>query len=63
MEASSRSVRSQDPRRPHRDQQAPRRYRDHRPQLWAVSAEDGDDGLTTYTLMAGPGIDGVIAAR
>jgi hypothetical protein len=31
--------------------------------VWAVSAQDGDDGLTTFTHMAGPGVPGLIAAR
>jgi hypothetical protein len=31
--------------------------------VWAVSAQDGDDGLTTFTHLAGPGIPGLIAAR
>jgi hypothetical protein len=31
------------------------------PNTWAVTRDD--DGLTTYTLMAGPGIAGVIAPR
>ena len=33
------------------------------PNTWAVSAEDGDDGLTTFTHLAGPGIPGLIAGR
>lgn len=33
------------------------------PNTWAVSTQDGDDGLTTYTLLAGPGIPGLIARR
>lgn len=31
--------------------------------IWAVSTQDGDDALTTFTHMAGPGIPGLIAAR
>ena len=31
--------------------------------VWAVSTQDGDDGLTTFTHLAGPGIPGLIAAR
>ena len=33
------------------------------PNVWAVSTEDGDDALTTFTLMAGPGIPGLIAGK
>jgi hypothetical protein len=33
------------------------------PNTWAVTTEDGDDGLTTYTHLAGPGIPGLIAGR
>jgi len=33
------------------------------PNTWAVTTEDGDDGLTTYTHLAGPGIPGLIAAK
>ena len=31
------------------------------PNAWAVSKGSGDDALTTFTLLAGPGIPGVIA--
>ena len=31
--------------------------------VWAVSTQDGDDGLTTFTHLAGPGIPGLIAGR
>jgi hypothetical protein len=34
------------------------------PNTWAVTRDErDDDGLTTFTLMAGPGIAGVIAPR
>jgi len=33
------------------------------PNTWAVSTEDGDDALTTFTHLAGPGIPGLIAGR
>jgi len=33
------------------------------PNTWAVSTGTGDDALTTFTLMAGPGIPGLIAPR
>ena len=34
------------------------------PNTWAVSRDErDDDGLTTYTLLAGPGITGVIGPR
>lgn len=31
--------------------------------IWAVSTEDGDDALTTFTLLAGPGVPDLIAGR
>jgi sarcosine oxidase gamma subunit len=33
------------------------------PNTWAVSTGDGDDALTTFTHLAGPGISGLIAGR
>jgi hypothetical protein len=34
------------------------------PNTWAVSRDErDDDGLTTFTLLAGPGIAGVIGPR
>ena len=33
------------------------------PNLWAVRTEPGEDGLTTFTHLSGPGIAGVIGAR
>jgi hypothetical protein len=33
------------------------------PNTWAVQTGAGDDALTTFTLLEGPGIPGLIAAR
>ena len=33
------------------------------PNVWAVRTEPGEDGLTTFTHLSGPGIAGVIGAR
>ena len=33
------------------------------PNVWAVRTEPGEDGLTTFTRLSGPGIAGVIGAR
>jgi hypothetical protein len=34
------------------------------PNTWAITRDErDDDGLTTYTLLAGPGITGVIGPR
>lgn len=33
------------------------------PNVWAVRTEPGEDGLTTFTHLSGPGIPGVIGAR
>lgn len=33
------------------------------PNVWAGRTEPGEDGLTTFTHLSGPGIPGVISAR